>query len=127
MTDQPPATPPELIYEDTGAAAPLVYFDIVGAYGTMNGAVEVELATRILVPKPDGSTEVKFLSSGRLRCSADRRRQSAQWPRCGIEDAGAAARQHRVDCGWEAELIYRRSIAILRDTERCCACFKDRS
>ena len=49
--------------------APLVYFDIVGAYGTMHGAVEIELATRILVPKQDGSTEVKFLSSGRLRCS----------------------------------------------------------
>jgi hypothetical protein len=70
LTDQPPATPPDLIYEDTGAAAPLVYFDIVGAYGTMNGAVEVELATRILVPKRDGSTEVKFISSGRIRCSA---------------------------------------------------------
>lgn len=62
--------PPDLIYEDTGAAAPLVYFDIVGAYGTMNSAVEVELATRVLVPQPDGSTQVKFLSSGRLRCSA---------------------------------------------------------
>jgi hypothetical protein len=37
----------------------------------MNGSVEVELATRILVPKPDGSTEVKFISSGRLRCSAN--------------------------------------------------------
>ena len=71
MTDQPPAKPPDLIYEDTGAAAPLVYFDIIGAYGTMNGSIAVELATRILVPKPDGSTEVKFLSSGRVRCSAD--------------------------------------------------------
>ena len=70
MTDQPPAKPADLIYEDTGAAAPLVYFDIVGAYGTMNGSVEIELATRILVPKTDGSTEVKFISSGRLRCSA---------------------------------------------------------
>jgi hypothetical protein len=62
--------PPDLIYEDTGSAAPVVYFDIVGAYGTMHGAVEVELATRTLVPKPDGSTEVRFLTSGRLRCSA---------------------------------------------------------
>jgi hypothetical protein len=65
-----PKPPADLIYDDTGAMAPLVYFDIVGAYGTMHGAIEVELATRILVPKPDGSTEVKFLSSGRLRCSA---------------------------------------------------------
>ena len=69
MTDQPPAKPPDLIYEDTGAAAPLVYFDIVGAYGTMNGSIEIELATRILVPKADGGTEVKFISSGRLRCT----------------------------------------------------------
>ncbi|MDI1267000.1 MAG: hypothetical protein PS018_27425 [bacterium] len=71
MTDQPSAKPADFIYEDTGAAAPLVYFDIVGAYGVMNGAVEIELATRILVPKTDGSTEVKFLSSSRLRCSAN--------------------------------------------------------
>lgn len=67
MTDQPPAQAPDLVYEDTGASAPLVYFDIVGAYGTMNGSIEVELATRILVPKGDGSTDVKFLASGRLR------------------------------------------------------------
>ena len=69
MTDQPNPKPGDLVYEDTGAAAPLVYFDIVGAYGTMNGSVESELATRILIPKTDGSTEVKFISSGRLRCS----------------------------------------------------------
>ncbi len=69
MTDQPTTKPGDLVYEDTGAAAPLVYFDIVGAYGTMNGSIEIELATRILVPKPDGSTEVKFISSGRLRCT----------------------------------------------------------
>jgi hypothetical protein len=74
LADQPttkPPPPPPLIYEDTGASAPLVYFDIVGAYGTMNGSVEMELATRILVPKPDGSTEVKFISTGRLRCTAN--------------------------------------------------------
>ena len=70
MADQEsPKPPPGIIYEDTGAAAPLVYFDIVAAYGTMHGTIEVELATRILVPKPDGGTEVKFLSSGRLRCT----------------------------------------------------------
>jgi hypothetical protein len=69
LTDQPTTKPPDLIYEDTGGIAPLVYFDIVGAYGTMNGSIELELATRILVPKPDGTTEVKFISSGRLRCT----------------------------------------------------------
>jgi hypothetical protein len=65
------APPAHLIYEDTGGLAPLVYFDMVGAYGTMNGAVVLELASRILVPRTDGSTEVKFLSSGRLRCTAN--------------------------------------------------------
>jgi hypothetical protein len=34
LTDQPPAKPSDLIYDYSGAAAPLVYFDIVGAYGT---------------------------------------------------------------------------------------------
>ena len=61
--------PADIVYEDTGGMAPLVYFDIVGAYGIMHGAIEIEVATRILVPKPDGSTEVKFISSGRIRCS----------------------------------------------------------
>ena len=69
MADQTSTKPADLIYEDTGAMAPLVYFDIVGAFGTLNGSIELELATRILIPKPDGSTEVKFISSGRLRCS----------------------------------------------------------
>jgi hypothetical protein len=69
LTDQPTAKAPDLIYEDTGASAPLVYFDIVGAYGTMTGSIEAELATRILIPKADGSTDVKFLASGRLRCT----------------------------------------------------------
>jgi hypothetical protein len=69
LTDQPTAKPGDLVYEDSGAAAPLVYFDIVGAYGTMNGSIEIELATRILVPKSDGSTDEKFISSGRLRCT----------------------------------------------------------
>jgi hypothetical protein len=35
----------------------------------MHGTVEIELATRILIPAPNGLTDVKFLSSGRLRCS----------------------------------------------------------
>jgi hypothetical protein len=70
LADSVTAEPPsDILYDDTGGIAPLVYFDIAGAYGIMHGAIEVELATRILVPKPDGSTEVRFISSGRLRCS----------------------------------------------------------
>ena len=70
MADQEnPKPPAAILYEDTGGMAPLVYFDIVAAYGVMTGGIEVELATRILVPKTNGATEVKFLSSGRLRCT----------------------------------------------------------
>lgn len=70
MADQENPNPPaELVYEDTGAMTPVVYFDIVAAYGTMNGTIEAELATRILIPRTNGTTDVKFLSSGRLRCS----------------------------------------------------------
>jgi hypothetical protein len=75
--------PPDFIYEDTGGVAPLVYFDIVGAYGTMSGAVEIELAARILVPKADGTTEIKFMSTGRLRCSV----QAANNLRSGLDAA----------------------------------------
>ena len=71
MTDpDAPKPPSDVIYQDTGGAAPLIYFDIVGAYGTMHGSIELELATRILIPKPDGATEVRFLSTARLRCSS---------------------------------------------------------
>ena len=70
MSDPNPTNPPPIIYEDTGGTAPLVYFDIVAAYGALHGTIELELATRILVPMANGSTQVKYLSSGRLRCSA---------------------------------------------------------
>ena len=94
LADQTTSKPADLIYEDTGALAPLIYFDIVGAYGTMNGAVEVELATRILVPRPDGTTEVKFISKRPDPLQPERRHQFAQRPRCRTEDAGAAAGQY---------------------------------
>jgi len=55
-------------YEDL-AAAPFIYFDIVPAHGTMAGAVQIELASRILIPHPGGTVEVKFVSIARLRCS----------------------------------------------------------
>ena len=67
MTDtKAPASPP---YEDV-PGAPVIYFDVVAANGVMNGAVQVELAQRILVPVADsGDVNVKFATSGRFRCS----------------------------------------------------------
>jgi hypothetical protein len=35
----------------------------------MGGAIQIELASRILNAVPDGSNEIKFITSGRLRCS----------------------------------------------------------
>ena len=66
MADQDNPQPPPFVYVDTGGAAPLVYFV---AYGIMHGTVEIELATRILAPAANGATDVRFLSSGRLRCN----------------------------------------------------------
>jgi hypothetical protein len=58
-------TPP---YEDGGTAA-FVYFDIAPAWGIFNGAVQVELASRTLVPGPGEQVEIKFITTGRVRCS----------------------------------------------------------
>ena len=106
MTDQPTTKPGDLVYEDTGANAPLVYFDIVGAYGTMNGSIEIELATRILVPEAGwlDRGQIHFLRPPSLH--PERRRQPAQRAGVRLEDAGAAAGE-RGDCGGEAELIAR--------------------
>ncbi|WP_291616961.1 hypothetical protein [Bradyrhizobium sp.] len=50
--------------------APTIYFDIAPAYGVMSGIVQVELGARILVPHQDDTVDVRFVSCGRLRCSA---------------------------------------------------------
>ena len=49
---------------------PTVYFDIAPAYGVMSGIVQVELGARALIPHHDDSVDVKFVTCGRLRCSA---------------------------------------------------------
>ena len=56
------------VYENVDTA-PFVYFDIAPSHGIMGGAIQIELAARILNPKPDGTVEVKFVTTGRLRCS----------------------------------------------------------
>jgi hypothetical protein len=86
-----PKPPADLIYEDTGAMAPLVYFDIVGAYGTMNGAIEA----RARHPHSRSKTgwldrsKIPFLRTAAVQRAS--RLQSPQRPRCRAEDAGAAA------------------------------------
>jgi len=55
-------------YENVNAA-PVVYFDIAPAHGIMGGIIQIELASRILNAMPDESVEVKFVTTGRIRCS----------------------------------------------------------
>jgi hypothetical protein len=55
-------------YDDVGTA-PYIAFDRVAAHGVFNGTVQIELASRILIPLADGRVEVKFATCGRLRCS----------------------------------------------------------
>src|SRR5262249_6505878 len=61
----PTSMPP---YKD-GATAPIIYFDGVACFGVLNGTIQIELASRILVPLPDGGARPEFICAGRLRCS----------------------------------------------------------
>jgi hypothetical protein len=61
-------TPPPYRHSDS---APFVYFDYVPTHGVLNGAVQVELAGRILSPifGPDNVVVVEVISVAHLRCS----------------------------------------------------------
>lgn len=52
-------------------AAPVVYFDSVPVFGTFAGNIEIELAARMLMPKPEGSVVVDMACTSHLRCSAN--------------------------------------------------------
>jgi hypothetical protein len=73
------AKPPDIVDPPAAGQAPTfencndiptIYFDIAPAYGVMSGIVQVELGARILVPHQDDTVDVRFVSCGRLRCSA---------------------------------------------------------
>jgi hypothetical protein len=68
---------------------PFIYFDGVACYGALHGVVEIELAARIMIPTPDGGVELKFVPTGRLRCSP----AAAESLRLSIETAAKMARQ----------------------------------
>lgn len=65
----PKAKPAETVTYIDLNNAPHIYFDIAPAHGVMANAVEIELAARTLNPLADGSVEVKFVTTARLRCS----------------------------------------------------------
>jgi hypothetical protein len=64
-----PADKNELIVYENVDTAPFVYFDLSPAHGILGGAIQIELAARILNAVPDGGVEIKFITTGRLRCS----------------------------------------------------------
>ena len=63
-----PADKNELIVYENVDTAPFVYFDLSPTHGILGGAIQIELAARILNAVPDGGVEIKF-TTGRLRCS----------------------------------------------------------
>src|SRR5882762_3749177 len=63
-----PAEKNELIIYENVDTAPFVYFDLSPTHGILGGAIQIELAARILNAVPDGGVEIKFITTGRLRC-----------------------------------------------------------
>jgi hypothetical protein len=63
-----PGAPMEPPFRDR-SDAPIVYFDLIAANGIMNGAVQIELAGRNLIPTVNGGVRVELVTTGRLRCS----------------------------------------------------------
>ena len=51
------------------ATAPMVYFDNAPVFGSFCGNIEIELAARMLMPKPDGSVTSDMGCTAHLRCS----------------------------------------------------------
>jgi hypothetical protein len=87
-----------------GSMPPLVYVDIIGAYGIMGGGIEIELATRILVPQPD-----KFISSGR-----ETRSGSLYVPLMFLPSSPSSA---TVDCRGEGGMVQRVSTVAFEGIE----------
>lgn len=63
-------TSPSMPLFKTTASAPFIYFDAAPAYGTLSGAIEVELTARTLIPNfGGGATTTEIVPTARLRCS----------------------------------------------------------
>lgn len=59
---------PALIYRDFDAA-PFVYLDIVPAHGICAGAIQIEVASRVLTAIPGGDVKVEIVTTAHIRCS----------------------------------------------------------
>jgi methyl coenzyme M reductase beta subunit len=49
--------------------APFVYFDGIPTYGTMHGAIQIELAAHTILPADGGGTSNGHVVTCHLRCS----------------------------------------------------------
>jgi hypothetical protein len=52
------------------ADAPFIYFDAVGAYGALNGAILLELIGHTLVVTGPNATKTELVTVAHIRCSA---------------------------------------------------------
>lgn len=66
MADKDKNLTPPVVTRDAGA--PFIYFDVVPTNGVFNGAVQIELASRVIIPSESG-TKIEFVINGHLRCS----------------------------------------------------------
>ena len=80
MSDLPGGRPPPYKNHD---GVPFVHFDLAAAYGMTNGAIQIELGARILMPTPDDKVAVEFATTAHLRCSP----QAARFLRNAIDKA----------------------------------------
>jgi hypothetical protein len=51
------------------AVAPLIFFDVAPAFGTVNGVAMIELAAPLVIPQPDGSVLFEMHCVAKLRCT----------------------------------------------------------
>src|SRR4051812_17002297 len=57
----------DIPYAECGV--PFIYLDGASCHGMLNGAIQIELVARILLPRQDGGVDVKVVPTARLRCS----------------------------------------------------------
>jgi hypothetical protein len=85
--------------------APTIFFDCIARYGVMDGVIQIEIAGSVMVPRQDGGVDIKFVPTGRLRCSAEAARALRQ----SLDIALSMAEHPRTapGCsGHQAELAY---------------------
>ena len=71
MADAPPISAQQNTPPITNSGtAPFIYFDAALAYGVLAGAIQIEIASRVLTPR-EGTTavDVQFVCTGHIRCS----------------------------------------------------------